>query len=245
MIKKFLSLVCAIIMFCLVACKSNKIDKSESVVLSDVALFLQVVQSVEDAESFYCVAEGYTKSLGIKQQISARRYVVGDSMFKESISYSKLVKVATQVYVKNGKYLVRESEDINSITSVTWQDYASDLGCEEYLSRYGAVILGLNNYIMTADTIDEISVASSQDGKVFTAILNVETATKNIVKEMKTNAGSKDEPVFKSAKLTLTTNSSLEVVSVRYECVYDVKIVVLGKVECEEDIGCMICGDIS
>ena len=236
MIKKILSLVCATIMLFCVACNKNKTSEKESVALSDVEQFLQVVQKVEDAQSFYCIAEGQTKSLGVKQQISARRYVNGDTMFKESISYSKLVKVATQVYVANGKYLIRESHKVNSITSVLWQGHVTDIGQEEYNNRYGSVILGLNNFIINKDVITSLTLTESENGKVFVVNLNVDTATKNMVKEMKTNASSKSEPTFSVVKFTVTTNSSLEVVSVRYESVYKVEIAVLGNVECEEDM---------
>ena len=157
-------------------------------------------------------------------------------MFKESISSSSIVKVATQVYVANGKYLVRGNKKVTSVSSVAWSTSATDIGKDEYLKRYGSVILGLNNYILNDDTIDGIELTKESDKYIFVINANVEKATKNIVKEMKTNANSKSEPVFSVAKLTITTDSSLNVISVKYECVYKVEVAVLGKVECTENM---------
>ena len=235
MVKKFIAIFCITVLTVFSACSKNKESVKESVEVSDLSLFLQVVQGVEEADSFYTVAEGCTKSVGVKQKISARRYVIGDTLFKESISYSGIVKVANQTYVSSGKYLLRESKKVSSVSDVEWEDTATDLGESEYLSRYGSVILGLNNYILNEQTVTGISLTKG-DVYEFVVTADVVESTKHIVKEMRTNANSKEDPIFTSVKMTVKTTKSLEVISVKYECSYKIKIAVLGKVECSEDM---------
>lgn len=236
MLKKIILALCILVTTFCTACNQSVVEVPESSTESDMEIFLKVVDKVNSAESFYTVTEGKTKTLCINQQISARRYVIGDTMFKESISYSGIIKLATQVYVKGDKYLVRESEKVSSISSVVWKDTATDIGKEEYLSRYGSVILGLNNYVLNENTIDGLTLVRENERLVFTVNANVETSTIYMVKEMKTSANSSKEPIFSTVKLTVTTDSSLNVISVRYECLYKIDIAILGKVDCEEDM---------
>lgn len=248
--KKLVCLICTFIMVVCVSCsqsgplggeESSERDSlllgiiEEESELSELELFLRVVKLAEEAQSFYTVTEGRVETLGIIQEIRAERYVSGDKMFKQSVSCSAFVKVATQVLVANGKYLIREGKKISGVNQVEWDDFAIDVGQTEYLNRYGSVTLGLNNYLLTEQTVTSISLVK-QNGYRFTVALDVNTATVNMVKEMKTNAGSKEEPSFASIKMTVETDDSLQVVSVRYESVYTVKVAFFGEVECSEDM---------
>ena len=210
-------------------------QNSDSQETSDLQKLLRVIKNVEEANSFYTVAEGVTKSLGVNQKISAKRYVIGNLMFKESVSYSKLVKVANQTLATSNKYLVRESKKIYSCEEVVWDDSVTEISQEEYLNRYGSVIYGFNNYLISEQTVLSVTLTYGSDYE-FVVTLDPLTATKNIVKEMKTNAGSSEEPTFKSIKMTVKADLSLQVLSVKYECEYSVKIPILGAMDCVEDM---------
>ena len=237
MLKRILIILLSLTLGTLCSCsKKSNVESLPPATKSDMEMLMQVIKGVEDADSFYTVAEGQTTSLGIKQKISARRYVIGNSVFKESISYSSLVKVANQTYVSNGKYLLRTSKKVSSLTCVEWSNNVTDIGKDEYFKRYGAVITGLNNYVLTEQTITGVEVTENECGYVFVLTADVVSSTVNIVKEMKTNAGSKDYPTFSAVKITLTADKNLRVISAHYECAYTVKIAVLGEVDCEEDV---------
>jgi hypothetical protein len=201
---------------------------------TDMQKLLMVIEKVETSQSFYSIASGETKSLGITQTISAKRYRIGEILFKESVSYSFLVKTAMQTLVLGGKYLVRESDKISSLTEIKWSQTASDIGKEEYLARYGSVCVGLNNYILNEQTVTNLQVQKTDCGYVFTVIADPNTSTVNMVKEMKTNADSSDYPTFSCVKITIVTDLELLVISARYQCAY--KVSILGGVNCEEDM---------
>ena len=202
--------------------------------LTDMQKLLKVIEKVETSQSFYSISSGETKSCGIRQNISAKRYRIGKTLFKESVSYSFLVKTAIQTLVSGGKYLVRESEKISSLTEIRWSQTATDVGKTEYLARYGSVCIGLNNYILNGQTVTYLQAQKTDCGYVFTVIADPNTSTVNMVKEMKTNADSSDYPTFSSVKITIETDFELLVISARYQCAYEVSL--LGGVKCEEDM---------
>ncbi len=202
--------------------------------LTDMQKLLRVIEKVENSQSFCAISSGETKSLGITQNISAKRYRIGDILFKESVSYSLLVKTAIQTLVCGGKYLVRKSEKISSLTEICWKQSAIDIGKDEYLERYGSVCTGFNNYILNEQTVTDLQVRKTDCGYVFTFIADPNTSTVNIVKEMKTNANSSDYPIFSNVKITIVTDFSLLVKSARYQCAYEVSL--LGGINCEEDM---------
>ena len=216
---------------------SNALNTTQSLDSEEdnaLQMFLQAIQNVEDADSFYTKTEGFTKSLGVTQEISAKRYVIGELMFKESVSYSKLVKTATQVLVANGKYLVRGKERVSSVNEVEWKNEASEITEDEYLSRYGSVIFGFSNYVINEQTITSVDLTKT-DCYEFSITLDLHLSTVYMTKEMKTNAHSENYPTFTDIKVTVKTDLSLQVISVRYECKYNIKMPLLGEMDCEED----------
>ena len=57
-----------------------------------------------------------------------------------------------------------------------------------------------------------------------------------MAKEMKTNAGSNELPTFSKISMVVTADSDFDLISVRYLNKYKVKVKVLGKVDCCEDM---------
>jgi len=240
--KRVLILLILSVFTCFLACANNGMqstgdsEKIENNTQSAKEMLFEVIEKTENAESFYTVSEGETKSFGITQTISAKRVVIGENVFKQSVSCSALVKTAEQTYVKDGKYLLRKGEEVKSVSKVTWKNCVTEIDKEEYLERYGAVITGLNNYVLNEQTVLSVEKEDTEKGYLLKVTADSVGSTVNIVKEMKTNANSTEFPTFESVYMELSVDKNLQVISVTYKGKYKVKIAVLGEVDCEENM---------
>ena len=72
---------------------------------------------LQQAGSFNAVASGSSKSMGIEQQVLSSRTVVGEDVFKQSASFSSLVKFGQQRFVYQGNYLLRNHSRSTELTT--------------------------------------------------------------------------------------------------------------------------------
>ena len=83
-------------------------NQSESRIeeIDGVQMLLDAKAKLEALDGFYTVTEGATVSVGISQSILAKRIVSEGAVFKQSVSYSFMIKTASQTLAKDGKYFL-------------------------------------------------------------------------------------------------------------------------------------------
>ena len=241
--RQIISLLLAFVCFFTISCKakSNANSIDENYIASNEnreakQTLFKVIENIDKLESFYTVTTGESKSLGITQKISASRYVVGQTVFKQSVSYSGFVKTAIQTCVIDGKYFVRQSKKIRSLNKVEWQNFATDVGELTFLNQFGDVCYQLNNYVLTEQTVIAVIKEEFQDGYLLKVSADSTLSTVNIVKEMKTNSNSENLPIFESVYMEIFVDGQLNVKKITYKGKYKVKIAILGELDCQENV---------
>ncbi|MCM1042589.1 MAG: hypothetical protein NC350_00020 [Corallococcus sp.] len=184
---------------------------------------------------FSAKSYGTTTTLGVSQPISADRVVLDGAVFKQSVSYSSLVKMAEQRYTNGSDYILRESLSVNALDNVQWKDTAMPLSQKAYMDRYGHTSSELTGYILNDETIVQDELVSVDDGVyTFRYVLDETVAPYYMLYEMRTSAGVSKLPVFYSAELTLKMDSNWTVISLDTKASY--KVALIGGVTCNEQM---------
>ena len=210
-----------------VSLEGNTIEKEDDKTIDDYSpkenLYL-AASVLEKAGSFRTETVGKSTSMEIfSNEVYARRIVCRGEVFKESKSYSAFVKLATQTFVYNGNYLLREKKSMSSISEVVWKDEIEDIGQDEYLSRYGIVPGGVCAYVLNDDSILSASlIKKSDDGYTFKYELDNDVATYYIKREMKCSASLDNLPVFEKISVTVTMDKEWKIISINYDGIYRV-----------------------
>lgn len=190
---------------------------------------------LKEAGSFNAVASGSSNSMGIEQQVLSSRSVVGEDAFKQSASFSSLVKFGQQRFVYQGNYLLRNHSKVNRIDNIEWQDTASKITRESFLEMFGYIPTSLSAYVLNDKTITDACFVEEKDGLfTFRYTLDTEIAPYFLLYEMRTSAGTKAFPDFLKAQLLVTMDSNWQVVSVTTDCQY--KVAMLGGITCTESL---------
>lgn len=185
--------------------------------------------------SFSACATGATTSMGIEQKVSALRTVVGDSVFKQSASFSSLVKFGQQRFVSDGNYLLRNHSSISSLDNIEWQNTASKITEQSFKDMFGYIPTGLTGYVLNDNTILDAQEVSEEDGLyTFRYTLDTTVAPYFVLYEMRTSAGTKGFPTFQEANLIVTMDDNWQVKTVTTDCRY--KVAMLGGLECKESL---------
>lgn len=210
--------------------------------LDNPNLNLYIANSVlSKAENFKSVSKGSTVSvkvgLSITQDIYAVRYVKGDTVYKQSVSYG-LVKTGDERMVHGNTYLYRSADEVNSLTDLKWSsDAPNSLTKEEFFERYGYRGNSLTGYILNDETI----VSSAYNGfdensglYSFTYVLDNEKATARMLYEMRTNSGSTNFAVYEKAQIAVAMDENWVIHSITTDCAYNVPL--FGLTPCTEKL---------
>lgn len=190
---------------------------------------------LQQAGSFNAVASGSSKSMGIEQQVLSSRTVVGEDVFKQSASFSSLVKFGQQRFVYQGNYLLRNHSKVNRIDNIEWQNTASRITRESFLEMFGYIPTSLSAYVLNDKTITDAQFVEEKDGLfTFQYTLDTTIAPYYLLYEMRTSAGTKAFPEFLKAQLLVTMDSNWQVVSITTDCQY--KVAMLGGITCTESL---------
>lgn len=177
---------------------------------------------------------GSSNTMGVSQGVASSRVVMGQSVFKQSVSHSSFVQLAEQRYVHNNNYIIRAGK-ASSLDKVAWSDTASPVSKEAYLERYGYIGDGLSGFVLNDYTITDAQLVSQDDGLyTFSYTLDTEIAPYFLLSEMKTSANTKSYPTFLKASFQLTMDSNWKVISITSDNQY--KVAMLGGVVCDESI---------
>ena len=206
----------------------------------DVRKFLFIAHKVLlDGEGFYGVANGSTSAAGIKQNVRNTRYVIGEfdnkSVLKEMVT-SGVTKNAYQLYMMGNNYIYRDKVSVNSLDSVKWSDTAQPLTEDAFYNRFGHRNDKLTGYILNWDTVLEGKLTGVKDGiYTFRYVLDNDTATKYLRREMITNGGLVDEPTFSKCVIHVAMDANFNVKTLRTDCAYKADLGFLAA-SCTEDI---------
>lgn len=175
---------------------------------------------------------GMSSSMGIAQEVASVRTVVGDNVFKQSIS-NGMVKMGTQVYLWGDNYLFRDVEKVRGINDVTWKNTARKVTEQTYYETYGYRFNAITGYILNDKTITDAYLESENDGVyTYRYVLDAATAPYYVLFEMRTNAGTKGFASFSKAEIVVEMDQNWQIKTLSTDCQY--KVPMLGGVECTE-----------
>ena len=187
------------------------------------------------AGGFRSSTEGSAISLGITQSVSALRTVSKGNVFKQSTSHSALVKFGEQLFVWGENYLSRSAQKVTSTSEVTWQNTAVKHSAQAWAEKIGYRNDGLSGYILNDQTITEAELVSQQgEYYTFRYVLDCNTATCNVLYEMRNNSGMDGFATFLKAELTVVMDKNFIVQTLSTDCEY--KVPMLGGINCKENL---------
>lgn len=200
---------------------------------------LRCTQVTEEASSFSATLEGTCSTqvllLSYTQQVRSERTVTADAMFSQSVSVSSLVRVGVQQYFQGDTILVRDGK-VHALDQVDWAEEAASVTPEAYNAAYGNTPRSLSNYRIDRETVLSAQLESASEDEITVVCeLDPVTSTVEYAKQVKTNGGLDDLPVFSSITLTVTMDGAYRPIRVGYREVYDISIAILGNTTCRTD----------
>lgn len=208
------------------------LDRTDDIVIDDKSAdprqFLFVAHKVLlDGKGFYGVAEGTSTAMGISQNVRNTRYVVGEfgnkSVLKEMVTKG-VVSKAYQLYMEDNNYIYRKSAKISSLRDVTWEKTAQAFSESAFYSNFGHRNDKLTGYILNWDTVKSGELVGQKDGVyTFRYVLDPDTASTYLRREMIFNGGLSGEPSFSKCVIYVAMDSDFNVKSLRTDCEYKAK----------------------
>lgn len=184
---------------------------------------------------------GTSKSLGITQTVWSDRTVVGNNVWKQSVS-DGLVKMGSQTYIWGENYVFLDMKEVKAVDNVVWQNSARRVSKETYDETYGYRFSELTGYILNDNTIKEAYLESAENGVYrYRYILDEQTAPYYVLFEMRNNAGLNTESnrkngkgfaTFQQAEIIVEMDANWQIKTLSTDCKY--KVPMLGGVDCEE-----------
>lgn len=178
------------------------------------------------------VNKGTSVSLGITQTVHSYRTVVGNNVFKQSVS-DGFVKMGSQVYIWGDNYIFRDVDKVSGVENVTWQNTARKVSKETYDETYGYHFAALTGYILNDETILSATLEKAENGiYTYRYVLDEKVAPYYVLYEMRTNAGTKGFATFEKAEIVVEIDENWQLQTLSTDCRYNVPM--LGGVPCEE-----------
>ena len=198
-----------------------------------------IAYNVTHSKSFDTETNGTVEALGgiYKQNVKNTRIVNDGKAFTEAISTSSFVKRYEQkfFYGNNEKILVRNEDRVDG-DKIIWKNEVTAISKETYDERYGWYPTWLIGYIVHPDSINNASMTKSGDNYIITCDMNINIAPAYNQYEMKTYAGSSENPSFNSLKLTFTFSNDWVLKTVLENANYQINIPGLNWLTCESSL---------
>lgn len=184
---------------------------------------------------FKSTSNGASTSMGVSQGVASERTVVGNNSFKQSTSFSSLVKFGEQLYCWGENYLSRSATKVSGLNSASWADTAKKFDKEGWLNKIGYRNTGLTGYILNDKTIVDAKLEGFENGiYTFRYKLDVKVAPYYVLYEMRNNSGSKGFSEFSKAEIVVTMDGNFQVKTLSTDCEY--KVPLMGGVNCKESL---------
>lgn len=197
-----------------------------------------IAYNVTHSKNFDTITNGTVEALGgiYKQNVKNTRIVNDDKAFTEAISTSSFVKRYEQKFFYGNEKILVRNEDKVSGDNIIWKNEVTAISKETYEERYGWYPTWLIGYIVHPDSINNALMNKSNDGYVITCDMNVNIAPAYNQYEMKTYAGSSENPSFNSLKLTFTFTENWVLKTVLENANYQINIPGLNWMTCESSL---------
>lgn len=181
---------------------------------------------------------GASVSMGVTQEVASERTVVGKNVFKQSTSFSSLVKFGEQLFVWDENYLSRRADKVASLTSATWKNTAKKYTKDGWFDKIGYRCNELTGYILNDDTILDAKLEKEENGiYTFRYVLDIEKSPYYVLHEMRNNAGTDTFAQFVKAEIVVTMDKDWIVKTLTTDCEYKVTLnSVLQNMLCTESL---------
>lgn len=192
-----------------------------------------------ETPGFYGYSHGYTTAVGIKQEVSNTRYVVGDfdnkNVFKQMITKG-IVANAYQLFLHGNNYIYRASDKVKAIDNIIWKDTAEPISEENFYNDFGHRFDKLTGYVLNYDTVVSGELVEVADGLyTYHYVLDTDSAPIYLRREMITNGNLQSEPTFSKAEIYVTMDAEWNIKSLRTDCAYKAHTMGINA-SCSEDI---------
>ncbi|MDY2575593.1 MAG: hypothetical protein SOW55_06480, partial [Bacilli bacterium] len=160
--------------------------------------------------------------VNVTQQVRNTRIVDKNYMYQEAISYSNMVKVATQKFYNKDKVFILQGSPKN-INEVKWSDKVNPVTREYIYKNYGSMPDQLNSYYYCEESIEETSsMEKIGDNYVLHVDLN-DLGAINSKREIVTLGGALDNPVYYYIHVDITIDPSWKVLNLVTSESYSIK----------------------
>lgn len=169
---------------------------------------------------------GVVSNAGVKvtQEVNNVRIVDKNYMYQEAVSYSSMVKVATQkFYQPTGKKVFLLQGSPKSIDNVTWGTKVNTVDYQYIYSNYGFLPDQLNSYYYSEESILDTSSIEENEG-IYTLHVDLnELGAINSRREVVTMGGALDNPVYTEIHADITLDRNWKVLSIATDESYSIK----------------------
>ena len=145
--------------------------------------------------------------VNVTQGVKNVRIVENDYMFQEAISYSSMVKIASQKFYHNNKAFIRNGSAA-SLDDATFGDSVSAVSYDYIYQKFGFLPNQLNSYYYGENSVLPSSyIETTDDGNYILHVdLDTEYGPINSRREVVTNGGAEDYPTYSivHADITIT-----------------------------------------
>ena len=171
------------------------------------------------------------------QNISARKVIKNGNATQQSASESSLLSTGQQRTFKDGAILIRNAKKVKSMEDIEWEDDFTAVSKDTYSQNYGRTPFALTNYVIDKTTIIKSKkLDTDKDKYKFEYELKPDASTVYYKRQMRTEGGASDYPIFHSVKVTVTMDKQWRPLVIHYSENYDISIAVVGDVTCQGEI---------
>lgn len=156
------------------------------------------------------------------QKVINNKIVNEDETFSESLSVSALKSVAVQKYITPTSFLDRTGSKISE-NGATWDGAIHSYTKEDYTDRWGNIKKSMTGYVLNDLSVLTGEWVKEENGnQVYSYTLETSIAPYRYQHEVKTNAGSKDYPLFSKIQIDVTMTNDWKVQSIASKETYQI-----------------------
>ncbi len=180
---------------------------------------------LKNNRNWKAITTGDVKSnagVNVTQQVYNTRIVNQDYMYQEAISYSSLVKVATQKFYNSEKVFIKNGNP-KSLNEINWNNNVSPVTYEYIYTNYGFSPDQLNSYYYAEESILNSSSMEEIDGNYVLHVDLNEIGAINSRREVVTMGGALDNPNYTMIHADIKITPDWKVLSIDVNENYSIK----------------------
>lgn len=180
---------------------------------------------LKNNRNWKAITTGDVKSnagVNVTQQVYNTRIVNANYMYQEAISYSSLVKVATQKFYNSEKVFIKNGNP-KSLNDVSWGNNVTPVTYEYIYTNYGFAPDQLNSYYYAEESLLDSSTMEEVDGNYVLHVDLNETGAINSRREVVTMGGALDNPNYTMIHADIMITPEWKVLSIDASESYSIK----------------------